>query len=142
MREHPAEDSGLSRAADLGFVAQILSLTEYADDMSRSRLQEPSFLILTALVISPQHGYGILKDVEVLSKGAVVLRVGTLYGALDRLSGEGLVEVDHEEVVDSRLRRYYRLTDSGRGLLQAEAARARSQADVALRRLKISGSGA
>ena len=110
--------------------------------MSRSRLQEPSFLILTALVISPQHGYGILKDVEVLSKGAVVLRVGTLYGALDRLSGEGLVEVDHEEVVDSRLRRYYRLTDSGRGLLQAEAARARSQADVALRRLKISGSGA
>ena len=110
--------------------------------MSRSRLQEPSFLILTALVAAPQHGYGILKDVEALSKGAVVLRVGTLYGALDRLAGEGLVEVDHEQVVDSRLRRYYRLTDSGRDLLHAEASRARSQADVALRRLKTSEAGA
>lgn len=58
--------------------------------MTRARLQERSFLVLTALAAGPQHGYGVLKDVEALSGGAVVLRVGTLYGALDRLSGEAL----------------------------------------------------
>lgn len=110
--------------------------------MSTNRLQEPSFLILTALAAGPQHGYGVLKDVETLSGGAVVLRVGTLYGALDRLADEGLVELDREEVVDSRLRRYYRLTDDGRARLEAEAARTRRQADAALRRLRVSAVGA
>lgn len=106
--------------------------------MSSSRLQEPSFLILTALASGPQHGYGVLQDVTALSGGHVVLRVGTLYGALDRLCDESLVELDHEEVVDSRLRRYYRLTDEGRTRLQMEAARTRKQADAALRRLRVS----
>ena len=110
--------------------------------MPPSRLQEPSFLILTALAGQPQHGYGVIKDVEELSGGAVTLRVGTLYGALDRLGAEGLVELDHEEVVDSRLRRYYRLTGLGAERLQAEAARTRSQADAALRRLRSSGATA
>lgn len=109
--------------------------------MSSARLQEPSFLILTSLASGPQHGYGVLKDVESLSGGQVVLRVGTLYGALDRLADESLVEVDREEVVDSRLRRYYRLTDDGRARLEAEAARTRKQADTALRRLRVSAVG-
>ena len=73
------------------------------------RLQEPSFLVLTALAAGPQHGYGVIKDVETLSGGQVTLRVGTLCGALDRLAADGLVAPDHDEVVDSRLRRYYRL---------------------------------
>jgi DNA-binding PadR family transcriptional regulator len=107
--------------------------------MSPSRLQEPSFLILTALAEGPRHGYAVIKDVESLSGGELTLRVGTLYGALDRLAGEGLVEVDHEEVVDSRLRRYYRLTDDGAARLAAEARRKRRQADAALRRLRPAG---
>jgi len=105
--------------------------------MGQPRLQEPSFLILASLATGAQHGYGVLKDVEAQSNGAVTLRVGTLYGALDRLTSEGLVEVDREEVVASRLRRYYRLTDAGRQLLAAEASRTRRQADVALRRLRM-----
>jgi DNA-binding PadR family transcriptional regulator len=47
--------------------------------------------------------------------------------------------VDREEVVDNRLRRYYRLTPSGSDLLAAEAARLRSNADAALRRLNPAG---
>ncbi len=104
--------------------------------MPLGRLQEPSFLVLTALARGPQHGYGVLKDVEEISAGAVKLRVGTLYGALDRLASEGLVEVDAEEVVDSRLRRYYRLTAAGAQRLEAEATRRRSQVEVALSRLR------
>lgn len=107
-----------------------------------SRLQEPSFLILTALAAGAQHGYGVIKDVQDLSGGAVTLRVGTLYGALDRLATDGLVIVDREEVVDSRLRRYYRLTPNGAAHLAAEAARHQRQADVALRRLRAFGSPA
>ena len=107
--------------------------------MASSRLQEPSFLILTALAAGPQHGYGVIKDVEEISSGSVTLRVGTLYGALDRLTAEGLVELDHEEIVDSRLRRYYRLTDAGSAHLAAEASRTRQQANTALRRLRESG---
>ena len=107
--------------------------------MSARRLQEPSFLVLTALAGGPQHGYGILKDVEALSGGTVVLRVGTLYGALDRLAAEGLVEVDHEEVVDSRLRRYYRLSAPGAAELTREALRRQAQAEAALRRLGPAG---
>ena len=107
--------------------------------MASPRLQEPSFLILTALAAGPQHGYGVIKDVEEISSGSVTLRVGTLYGALDRLTAEGLVELDHEEVVDSRLRRYYRLTESGSAHLSAEASRRRQQAGTALRRLRASG---
>lgn len=103
--------------------------------MTRTRMQEPSFLILTALASGPRHGYGVIKDVEELSGGAVRLRVGTLYGALDRLAGEGLVEVESEEIVDSRLRRNYRLTAPGAERLEAEATRTRRQAESALRRL-------
>ncbi|MEL7977560.1 PadR family transcriptional regulator [Isoptericola sp. F-RaC21] len=98
-------------------------------------LQEPAFLVLSALAQGPAHGYGISKDVEESSGGRVTLRAGTLYGAIDRLVAAGLVEVDHEEVVDSRLRRYYRLTDDGGTRLAVEARRAEAQARQALERL-------
>ena len=54
-----------------------------------TRLQEPSFLILTALASGPQHGYGVIKNVESISDEQVTMRVGTLYGALDRPGGAG-----------------------------------------------------
>ncbi len=107
--------------------------------MSSGRLQEPSLLLLSALAGGPQHGYALLSAVAELSGGEVVLRVGSLYGALDRLSAQGLVEVDHEEVVDSRLRRYYRITARGAARLAADAARQRRQAETALRRLRAAG---
>ena len=81
--------------------------------MNDRPLQEPTFLLLTALAEGPQHGYGIMTDVERISGGRVKLRAGTLYAALDRVAAEGLVEADREEVVDGRLRRYYRLTPLG-----------------------------
>lgn len=105
--------------------------------MGDDRLQEPSFLILTALAARPRHGYALLTDVVELSGGAVTLRVGTLYGALDRLAREGLIEIDREEVVDSRPRRYYRLSEAGALRLQAEATRVQRQAGIAIGRLNL-----
>lgn len=102
-------------------------------------MTKAAFFVLTALTDEPRHGYGILREVEELSGGQVELRVGTLYGVLDRLVADGLIVLDREEVQQGRLRRYYRLTDEGLTSLGAEADRmaagARTAADrIAARR--------
>jgi len=102
-------------------------------------MQEATFLILTALAADSQHGYGIITDVQEISGGRVRLRAGTLYTALDRLRAEGLIGVDREEIVEGRLRRYYRLTPMGSDLLAAEAARLQANAKAALSRLDLAG---
>jgi DNA-binding PadR family transcriptional regulator len=101
-------------------------------------MHEATFLILTALAGGSRHGYAIMGDVEQISQRRVRLRAGTLYTALDRLRQEGLVTVDREEVVDSRLRRYYRLTLTGEQRLADEAARLQANARAALSRLRPS----
>ena len=98
-------------------------------------MQEATFMILTALADGSQHGYGIIGEVAEISGGRVELRAGTLYTALDRLRADGLVDVDREEIVDNRLRRYYRLTPEGGQRLAAEAARLQANARAALSRL-------
>jgi DNA-binding PadR family transcriptional regulator len=105
-------------------------------------MQEPTFLILTALADGALHGYGIMTEVTRISQGRVSLRAGTLYAALDRLLGSGTISVDHEEIVDSRLRRYYRLTPSGAELLAAEASRLSANAKLAVTRLRRLPGGA
>jgi len=102
-------------------------------------MQEATFLILTALAGGTQHGYGIITDVERISDRRVRLRAGTLYTALERLRADRLVEVDREEIVDGRLRRYYRLTAVGQERLAAEAARLQANALVAMSRLDAIG---
>jgi PadR family transcriptional regulator len=103
--------------------------------MSARAMQEATYLILTALAAGSQHGYGIIADVTEISGGQVLLRAGTLYTALDRLKTDGLVGVDREEIVENRLRRYYRLTPEGEKRLAAEAARLHANATAAMRRL-------
>jgi PadR family transcriptional regulator PadR len=86
------------------------------------RMREPTYFILAALQDEPLHGYAIVTRAGELSQGRVKLATGTLYSALDRLAGEGLVESVREEVVNGRARRYYALTPGGQAALQAEAA--------------------
>jgi PadR family transcriptional regulator PadR len=103
-------------------------------------LREPTYFILAALLDGPLHGYAIARSAEELSGGSVRLTAGTLYGALDRLVGQGLVEVDGEEVVSGRRRRYHRLSTRGRAALLDEAARLGAAADVVERRVAASPS--
>ncbi len=109
----------------------------YTADMVKRTMQEATFLILTALAAGSQHGYGIISDVARISDGRVRLRAGTLYAALDRLRLDGLISVDREEIVENRLRRYYRLTPEGSRQLAAEAARLQSNAATAFARLGL-----
>jgi DNA-binding PadR family transcriptional regulator len=113
------------------------SSSAYNGGMSHRAMQEATFLILTALADSAQHGYGIIMDVQQISGGRVKLRAGTLYTALDRLRADRLITVDREEVVEGRLRRYYRLTPEGAAVLAAEAARLQANAAAALTRLRL-----
>lgn len=100
-------------------------------------MTEQAFYVLTALVDEPRHGYGIVGEVDELSEGRLRLKVGTLYGVLDRLVADELVEPDHEEVVSGRLRRYYRITEQGRTDLAREAQRQAANARAATRRLAV-----
>jgi DNA-binding PadR family transcriptional regulator len=107
--------------------------------MTERPLQEPTFMVLTALAAGAQHGYGIMTDVERISAGRVRLRAGTLYAALDRLSADSLIAVEREEIVDARLRRYYRLTGEGAARLATEVRRLQANASVAAQRLGLIG---
>ncbi|SCD84022.1 transcriptional regulator, PadR family [Streptomyces sp. PpalLS-921] len=109
--------------------------------MTERPLQEPTLLLITALADAPRHGYALIQEVAAISGGRVRLRAGTLYGALDRLLGQGIVRVEREEVVDSRLRRTYALTDAGYEVLAAEADRLRTTAREAERRIGLGRPG-
>jgi DNA-binding PadR family transcriptional regulator len=100
-------------------------------------LREQSYLILLALAPEPLYGYGIIAAVHELSDERIRLGAGTLYGALDRLTTDGLLALDHEEVVDGRFRRYYKLTGEGRRALTAETDRLAQLAGRAARRLGL-----
>jgi DNA-binding PadR family transcriptional regulator len=82
-------------------------------------LKPADFHILLVLAESPRHGYGIMKEVERESGGALRLEIGSLYRLLARLLDEGLIEEADE---DDR-RRFYRISRLGRRVLKAEAAR-------------------
>lgn len=88
-------------------------------------LTEATLLILLSLAPGPNHGYGILKDVESLSHGRIIFSTGTLYGALKRLLEQRWIERFGEEEVEEtgRPRKQYVLTAGGRRILGAELAR-------------------
>ena len=102
-------------------------------------MREPTFLVLSTLAEGKRHGYAIIQGVAALSEGEVVIRAGTLYAMLDRLTFDGVIESVGEEIVDGRLRRYYELTSEGTTLLGEESKRRVKVSNIALRRLRFVG---
>lgn len=84
------------------------------------------FHILLALADGEKHGYAILKEVARRTEDKVRLSAGTLYGNLSRLEAAGLIAESKrrpEAGLDDERRRYYRLTQLGRGVASLEARR-------------------
>jgi DNA-binding PadR family transcriptional regulator len=108
-------------------------MTTQTDILADLPLTEATLLILLSLAPEPKHGYAIMKDVEALSEGRVLLSTGTLYGALKRLLEQGwIIRVDEVESDESsRPRKAYVLTRLGRRVLEAEVARLESLVTVA-----------
>lgn len=98
----------------------------HRDAMYSRDMTEHALFILASLADGDRHGYGIARDVEELSGGRIRLTAGTIYGALNRLSDDGLVAPAGEREVQGRRRRYYRLTPAGHDVLAAEVERLRS----------------
>ena len=88
-------------------------------------LTETSFFILLSLATTSKHGYGIIKEVEAISAGRVVLAAGTLYSALRRMLEDGWIErlEDDDSSGDSRERKLYSLSDLGRRIFELETKR-------------------
>jgi len=80
------------------------------------RLSDPGLLILASLAGGAKHGYAILEDIIRFS--SVRFEPGTLYGALARLEGEGLVVA----LEPAGRRRPYALSPSGQRVLEARLA--------------------
>ena len=84
------------------------------------------FHVLLALVDQERHGYAIMSEVTERTDGQIKLGPGTLYGTIRRLLEGALIEESEERPdaeLDDERRRYYRLTDFGRQVIQAEVQR-------------------
>ena len=89
--------------------------------MGTNPLTPAVLAILLGLAEGDKHGYAIMKDARAPQGGGVAMGPGTLYGTLDRLMRDGLVE--ETGLTDDERRRYYRLTSGGRTVLASELQR-------------------
>lgn len=84
-------------------------------------LTEAFFYILLSLRHS-NHGYGVIQEVEELTKGRVSLGAGTLYGALQTMQKRGWIRVVSQET-ESRKKKEYIITEAGKEVFETERAR-------------------
>ena len=77
-------------------------------------------LILKAVSLGPQHGYGVLLRIEQISSGALLAEQGALYPALAKLEHQGLLEAEWGTSDNNRRAKFYRLTAAGRRRLREE----------------------
>jgi len=82
-------------------------------------LTESTYLILLALT-EPLHGYGIMREIEAISKGRVRMGPGTLYGGLTALTDKKLIRRVKEKPGGAERRKLYEITERGREALEGE----------------------
>ncbi|MGA8529839.1 MAG: PadR family transcriptional regulator [Acidobacteriaceae bacterium] len=113
--------------------------------LSSDELQEflplaPSqFFVLFALAEGEKHGYRVMQDVKLLSSGTVRMGPATLYTTIQKLSDQGFIEEISSKTDDRR--RTYRLTSTGKRLLDAEFSRQHNVLALAKRKKVFSAGG-
>ena len=80
-------------------------------------------LILKAVSLRAEHGYGVLLRIEQITGGALLVEQGALYPALYRLESQGLLETEWGTSDNNRKAKFYSLTAAGRKRLKAETER-------------------
>ncbi|EGA90580.1 PadR-like family transcriptional regulator [Planococcus donghaensis MPA1U2] len=81
-------------------------------------MTETAFYILLSLT-TPRHGYGIIKHVEELTSGRLILGSGTVYGTLTKMQKDGVIVV----FADEQRKTVYEITDTGKQLMNQEIQR-------------------
>jgi len=105
-------------------------------------LRSVEFQILLALAGDERHGYGIMQEAARLS--GADLEPGTLYRALHRMLAAGWVAESARRPAadaDDERRRYYRLTEFGRRVLEADLVRLETVLREARLHLRAAESG-
>ncbi|GMR14217.1 MAG: PadR family transcriptional regulator [Gemmatimonadota bacterium] len=98
------------------------------DSNVHAPLRPVDFHVLLSLLSRDLHGYGVVKEIERRTAGAIKLVPGNLYPVLRRLVEAGWLEETAErqaEDVEHKQRRYYAITALGRRIAAAEAVRLR-----------------
>lgn len=77
-------------------------------------------MILKTLTLGPNHGLGIARRIEQVTRGTFAVKPGSLFPALHRLEEKGWLESEWGESENNRKAKYYRLTRAGRRQLHTE----------------------
>ena len=96
------------------------------DPASFLPLPSATFHILLAVADDDRHGYAIIQDVAARTSNELKLSAGTLYRSVQRMLEQGLIAEPRERpepALDDERRRYYRITELGRKVAEAEARR-------------------
>ncbi|MFQ5745223.1 MAG: PadR family transcriptional regulator [Acidobacteriota bacterium] len=122
-----------------------MSTTAPPDPQALLPLTVPVYTTLLALNDAERHGYAIIMEIERRTGGDVRLRTGTLYTAVQRMIKQGLIEESDrrpDPELDDERRRYYRITEFGRQVAEAEARRLEQMVSLARDQRLLSSAGA
>jgi DNA-binding PadR family transcriptional regulator len=100
----------------------------------------PVFHMLLSLSEGERHGYALKREIHQRTEGKLNLGSGALYGAINKMLDQGLIQESDERPdphLDDERRRYYRITPLGRRVAQAEALRLRELVRLAETRLRL-----
>ena len=84
-------------------------------------LTEALYYILLS-VRKPNHGYGIIQEIDSITNSRVILGPGTLYGAINSMLTRGWIKL-YSEDKSSRKKKEYLITDDGKEIFQKEVDR-------------------
>ena len=105
-------------------------------------LSPAAFHILLSLGEGERHGYALKREMAKRTDNTLNPGPGTLYGAIQKLLDQGMIEESDERPdshLDDERRRYYRITALGRSVAQAEAARMRALVELSEARFGLPG---
>lgn len=100
----------------------------------------PVFHMLLSLSEGERHGYALKREILQRTEGRLNLGSGALYGSINKMLDQGLIEESEERPdphLDDERRRYYRITQLGQRVAQAEAVRLRELVRLAETRLGL-----
>ena len=77
-------------------------------------------MTLRALELGPMHGVGVATRIEQVTRGAIVVKPGSLFPALRRIEAAGWLHSFWGRSESNRRARFYQLTKAGRRQLEVE----------------------
>jgi DNA-binding PadR family transcriptional regulator len=103
-------------------------------------LSLPHFHMLLSLSEGERHGYALKRAILQRTDGKLNLGSGALYGSINKMLEQGLIEESDERPdphLDDERRRYYRITPLGLKVVEAEAIRLRDLVRLAEANLRL-----